>query len=160
MGWCWIGSTGGPDGGMKAILYCRCCDSTAVVRDRDLHQRTKATTRTTARRATEIQIKMDTVLGLDRCSTISCLKTSSAMVWFLLSFRCCLMRISWVSMCLVPSSSLAELGSVAGLKSHSKWMASGAILRVKSEWMEWFVSWTEQPWGMEMRDVVFIFRGK
>ena len=40
--------------------------------------------------------------------------------WAPLVSLSCLMRSSWVSMCWVPSSSLAELGRVAGFKSHLK----------------------------------------
>ena len=42
-------------------------------------------------------------------------------------FWCFLMSANWASICLVSSKILAELGGVAGLKSHSNWMASGAI---------------------------------
>ena len=64
-----MGSIGGPDGVTKAISYCCCCDATVVARDRDLHQRTMATMRTVPKRPKEIHIRIDTTLGVDRCST-------------------------------------------------------------------------------------------
>ena len=111
----------------------------------DLYHSAAAAMRTTPRTETETQIRIDKKFGVVRWSAISPSKTSSAIVLLFSWARCFLISSSCVSILRVPSSSLAELGKVAGLKSHSKWMASGCILNVKSEWMVWLIKWTEQP---------------
>ena len=76
---------------------------------------------------------MEIELGEVKCPTSSPANTSLAMVSFASWSRCFLIIASCGPMCLVPSRSWAEFGRLAGLKSHVKWSASGAILRVGSE---------------------------
>ena len=145
----------GADGARRATSFCRWWTATFKARMWDLYQSAAAAMRTITRieTETETQIRIDRKFGVVKWSTTSPWKTSSAIVFLFSWARCFLMISNWASSWRVPSNSLVELGRVAGFTPHSKWMASGCILNVKSEWMVWFIRCTEQPWGMVIQEV-------